>query len=133
MAGHWPTHIPTSVYIYHSIILSEFCKRCDVLEEIYDSITIDTLLKVRVYMSTFLLRGNPVSFIKISLKTHCPIMVAVHVSGTLQTEGVCRCDVAKRKEKIHPSRCKSNAPCPVQVHANETGQVIENERRYDLL
>ena len=65
---------------------------------------------------------------RISLSTHCPVMIRVVTNGHYYEGEICRCDVLELKMKIHPSRCPSTY-CPVRKSPDgtESGQMPKYE------
>lgn len=70
---------------------------------------------------------------KLSLRTHCPLMVRAVVEGeSYFEEEICRCDIPDIKRQLHPTRCPSNNGCPVRQNPLfiEEGAIV---LRYELL
>ena len=80
-------------------------------------------------MTNFVLQGNS-SLEKISLRTHCPIMLRTHTSGQHFVKEVCRCDTLTIKQQIHPSRCGSQE-CPARQYLTIIQQEVTI--RYELI
>lgn len=49
---------------------------------------------------------------KVSLRTHCPVMIRHVVNGRVFPEEVCRCDIPAAKRAHHPFRCASTTCAP---------------------
>lgn len=79
----------------------------------------DTIILIEHYrkgiiMVNFVLREQTEPT-KRSLRTHCPIMIRVHIEKEHYLEEECRCDVVKIKQDIHPGRCSSH-DCPAREY-----------------
>lgn len=107
-----PTHSPTSVYIFYSILLIDFCKKnfSFLLFCVVKYQPIELYIQ-GVVMINFILQGNSGSNQKRSLRTHCPIMIRVHTEGYYFCEESCRCDIATTKNAMNLYRCKSINLC----------------------
>lgn len=78
-------------------------------------------------MINFVLHGHSPKGIKLSLRTHCPIMIRRHSENPGDSEEICRCDVVELKKEVHGGRCRSDLDCQVRKHFTDLHQKVTSK------